>query len=166
MLIHLAGYSAAERVARSTDSADTVTSCPQMEVLRGRDGVPGTQGRDGRDGGMGEKGDAGTVGATGPPGEKGGQGTAGLPGPQGEQGAQGPPTGGAVYARWGRTSCPSDQGTELVYSGRAGGSHFQKHGGAANLLCLPNDPEYSTYNGANNYVPLRGAEYRAAHGSI
>ena len=194
MLIHLAGYSAAERVARSTDSADPVTSCPQIEVLRGRDGVPGTPGRDGRDGGKGEKGDTGTVGATGPPGEKGGQGTAGpsglsgpqgpsgisgprgpvgergdrsspgLPGPQGEQGAQGPPTGGAVYTRWGRTSCPSDQGAELVYSGRAGGSHYHKHGGAANLLCLPNDPEYSTYNGAVNYVPLRGAEYQAASG--
>ena len=194
ILIHLAGYSAAERVARSTDSADPVTSCPQMEVLRGRDGVPGTPGRDGRDGGKGEKGDAGTVGATGPPGENGGQGTAGLlglpglqgpsgisgprgtvgergdrgspglPGPQGEQGAQGPPTGGAVYTRWGSTSCPSDQGTELVYSGRAGGSHYHKHGGATNLLCLPNDPEYSTYNGANNYVPLRGAEYQAASG--
>ena len=245
MLIHLAGYSAAERVARRTDSADPVTSCPQMEVLRGRDGVPGTpgrdgsQGRDGREGGKGEKGDAVTVGATGPPGEKGGQGTAGpsglpglqgpsgisglrgpvgekgdcgspglpgpqgrqgaqgadglpgpkgeqgaqgisgprgpvgergdrgslgLPGPQGEQGAQGPPTGGAVYTRWGRTSCPSDQGAELVYSGRAGGSHHHKHGGAANLLCLPNDPEYSTYNGAYNWVPLRGAEYQADGG--
>ena len=180
----------------NTGSGDSVTSCPQMEVLRGRDGVPGTsgrdgsQGRDGRDGGKGEKGDAGTVGATGPPrekgergipgslglpgpqgpsgisgprgpvGERGDRGSPGLSGPQGEQGAQGPPTGGAVYTRWGRTNCTSDQGTELVYSGRAGGTHFHKHGGAANLLCLPNDPEYSEYaSGATGYVPLRGAEY-------
>ena len=183
----------------NTGSGDPVTSCPQMEVLRGRDGVPGTpgrdgsQGRDGRDGGKGEKGDVGTVGATGPPGEKEGQGTKepsglpgpqgpsgisgprgpvgergdrgspGLPGPQGVQGAQGPPTGGAVYTRWGRTSYPSNQGTELVYLGRAGGSHFHKHGGAANLLCLLNNPEYSTYgSGVNNYAPLRGAEYRGS----
>ena len=188
-------------MTRNTGSGDPVTSCPQMEVLRGRDGVPGTpgrdgsQGRDGRDGGEGEKGDAGTVGATGPPGEKGGQGTTGpsglpgpqgpsgisvprgpvgergdrgspgLPGPQGVQGAQGPPTGGAVYTRWGNISCPSGQGTELVYSGRAGGSHYNKHGGAANLLCLPNDPEYSIYgSGVNNLVPLRGAEYRTGSG--
>ena len=256
----------------NTGSGDPVTSCPQMEVLRGRDGVPGTpgrdgsQGRDGRDGGKGEKGDVGTVGATGPPGEKGGQGTKGpsglpgpqgpsgisgppgsvgekgdrgfpgLPGPQGVQGAQGPPGvsaenvsgkgekgdagtvgapgppgvkggqgtagrpglpgtpglpglqgeqglqglpaengsaqgsqtgggGGVVYARWGRTSCPSGQGTELVYSGKAGGSHHHKHGGGAKLLCLPSDPEYSRWGqGVTNHVLLSGVEYRAANG--
>ena len=65
--------------------------------------------------------------------------------PQGEQGPQGPLTGGTIYTRWGRTTCPIDQGTELVYSGRAGGSHYNEHGGAADLLCLPDDPEYSIY---------------------
>ena len=146
-----------------------------MELLRGRDGIPGRDGRDGRDGGMGppgptgprgEKGDRGELGLPGPQGdkgipgqrgplgisgaqgtvgEKGDRGDPGLPGPQGLQGAQGPPTGGAVYVRWGRTSCPTGQGTELVYSGRAGGSHFNKHGGAANILCMPNDPGHLPY---------------------
>ncbi|CAI8035398.1 Short-chain collagen C4 (Fragment), partial [Geodia barretti] len=67
-----------------------------------------------------------------------------------------------VYTRWGRTSCPSDQGTTLVYSGRAGGSYYHHHGGAANLLCLPDDPEYSRYEGGvQGYSPLRGTEYQA-----
>ena len=44
------------------------------------------------------------------------------------QGAQGPPTGGGVvYTRWG-SSCPSGQVTELVYLGRAGGSHSSVKG--------------------------------------
>ena len=38
-----------------------------------------------------------------------------------------------------------NQGTDLVYSGRAGGTHYNHHGGAADLLCLPDDPEYSRY---------------------
>ena len=169
-----------------TDDGETQT-CPQVEVLRGRDG------RDGRDGGKGEKGnegpkgergeagtrglpgDQGEGGPPGPPGisgprgpvgEKGSPGSPGLPGPQGEHGPQGPATGGGtVYTRWGRTSCPMNQGTDLVYSGRAGGTHYQHHGGAANLLCLPDDPEYSRYaSGVQGYSPLRGAEYRAQSG--
>ena len=133
----------------------------------GPSGLPGPQGPSGISGPrgpVGGKGDCGSPGLPGPQGRQGAQGADGLPGPQGEQGAQGPPTGGAVYTRWGSTSCPSGQETELVYSGRAGGSHHHKHGGAANLLCLPNDPEYSTYNGAYNWVPLRGAEYQADGG--
>ena len=165
-----------------TDDGETQT-CPQVEVLRGRDG------RDGRDGGKGEKGDegpkgergeAGTrglsgdqgergppgppgIGPWGPVGEKGSPGSPGLPGPQGEHGPQGPATGGGtVYTRWGRTSCPMNQGTDLVYSGRAGGTYHHHHGGAANLLCLPDDPEYSRYgSGVQGHTPLRGAEYRA-----
>ena len=190
-----AGYSA-DRVPRNTETTDSSTSCPQMELLRGRDGIPG---RDGRDGGKGERGDVGPVGATGPRGEKGDRGEVGprgdigregrngIPGPQGPQGisdpqgavgekgdrgdqglpgpqgAQGPPTGGAVYTRWGRTSCPSGQGTELLYSGRAGGTNYQHKGGAANILCLPNDPQYSRYgSGVNGYSPLTGVQYDTA----
>ena len=155
-----------------------------MEILRGRDG------RDGRDGEKGEggeiglqatKGDQGIVGLLGeqgkkglpglqgppgisgpwgPVGNKGSHGSPGLPGPQGPQG---PPSGGAVYTRWGRTICPSDQGTELVYSGRGGGTYRDRTGGGTNLLCLPDDPEYSIFgSGVNGYSPLRGAEYDAA----
>ena len=74
---------------------------------QGSKGIPGPQGP------------AGISGPQGAVGEKGDRGDPGLPGPQGDQG---PPTGGAVYTRWGRTSCLSGQGTELLYSGRAGGT--------------------------------------------
>ena len=35
----------------------------------------------------------------------------------------GPKSGGVVYIRWGRTTCPST-GAELLYEGIAGGSHW------------------------------------------
>ncbi|XP_072019275.1 uncharacterized protein [Amphiura filiformis] len=47
---------------------------------------------------------------------------------------------GITYVRWGRTECPNT--AHLVYSGIAGGSYFEDTGSGANLLCLPNDPEY------------------------
>ena len=151
--------------------------------------MPGRDGRDGRDGGMGppgatglrgEKGDRGELGLPGPQGdkgipgqqgppgisgpqgavgEKGDRGDPGLPGPQGPQGAQGPPTGGAVYVRWGRTSCPTGQGTQLVYSGRAGGSHYTQKGGGANHLCMPDNPEHLQYRSGVGYSYVYGVEY-------
>ena len=117
---------------------------------RGELGLPGPQGEVGQPG----QGERGLPGSQGPPGisgpqgavgEKGDRGDPGLPGPQGPQEAQGPPTGGAVYVRWGRTSCPTGQGTELVYSGRAGGSYYNHKGGATNILCMPNDPVHLQY---------------------
>ena len=48
------------------------------------------------------------------------------------------------YVRWGRTSYPNVTGTELVYSGRAGGTSMLSlsiQGGGAEKLCLP-DPAY------------------------
>ncbi|CAI8027475.1 Short-chain collagen C4 (Fragment), partial [Geodia barretti] len=92
----------------------------------------------------GSKGDSGDTGQPGPQGPQGGtgdkgdRGDTGLTGHQGQLGAPGPlAMGGAVYVRWGRTVCPSGQGTELVYSGRAGGSHRGNSGGGANHLCMP-----------------------------
>ena len=154
--------------------------------LPGEEGPHGPEGQRGRDGGKGErgaKGDRGEVGLAGdmgerglpgiqgppgisgpqgPVGDKGSRGFPGLAGTQGLPGPQGPATGGGtVYTRWGRTTCPSDQGTTLVYSGRAGGSYNQNHGGAANLLCLPDDPEFSRYEGrVQGHSLIRGAEYR------
>ena len=49
-------------------------------------------------------------------GEKGDHGETGPTGPQGVTGAAGPPgpcVAGATYVRWGRTSCPTGNGTEL-----------------------------------------------------
>ena len=71
-----------------------------------------------------------------------------------------PPTGGATYIRWGRTTCPSTQDTQLVYSGRAGGTHYQHKGGAANYLCLPDDPDYLQYQaGTQGRSYITGVEY-------
>ncbi|CAI8046523.1 Short-chain collagen C4 (Fragment), partial [Geodia barretti] len=68
--------------------------------------------------------------------------------------------GGAAYVRWGRTVCPSGQGTELVYSGRAGGSRYSHQGGGANHLCMPDDPEHLQYtSGVQGYSPIYGVEY-------
>ena len=129
-------------------------SFPQVEILRGRDG------RDGRDGSRGLPGPTGPQGPRGAIGDKGDRGDPGLSGPQGIQGAQGPPTGGAVYIRWGRTSCPTDQGTDLVYSGRAGGSYYNHKGGGANHLCMPDDPEHLQYgSGTQGHSYIYGMEY-------
>ena len=74
-------------------------------------------------------------------------GPAGPPGQRGTPGRTGPPghqNGGASYIRWGSRSCPNTTGTELVYSGIAGGTFYREEGGGANYLCMPSDPEYSS----------------------
>ena len=125
-----------------------------MEVLRGRDG------RDGRDAEKGEVGSPGTQGEMGAAGPRGPVGTHGDAGLQGEPGLQGPPAGGAVYTRWGRTTCPTDQGTTLLYSGRSAGTPTTHKGGAANYICLPNDPDHLQYwSGVNGQSHVVGVEY-------
>ena len=128
---------------RGRDGRDGI---PGSGGLPGRDGLPGPTGRDGRDssvkGDSGEKGDAGQSGVQGPPG---------------------PRSGGVVYTRWGHHDCPDVTGTEMVYSGRATGTHYTHHGGGANYLCLPEDPEYTLPSrpGVNAAGRLYGAEYEA-----
>ncbi|KAL3848617.1 hypothetical protein ACJMK2_019465 [Sinanodonta woodiana] len=69
-------------------------------------------------------------------------------------------TGGAVYTRWGRTTCPDDTNTELVYSGIAGGSYYDHPGAAVNTLCIPHEPIWGTYtDGLESYAFIYGAEY-------
>ena len=66
---------------------------------------------------------------------------------------------GTVYVRWGHDLCPST--AQLVYSGRAGGSHFDHTGGGSNPQCLPLDPNFLTPNsGAQHRAYMYGAEYR------
>jgi len=73
--------------------------------------------------------------------------------------------GGVVYTRWGNTSCPNVSGTELVYAGRAGGTWYQHKGGAANYLCMPDDPNYLRYRpGVQGYSSVYGAEYETYAG--
>ena len=140
-----------------------------MEVLRGRDGRDGRDGERGSPGPQGPQGEKGMVGPHGPvgpqgqpgqPGFQGGQGAPGAPGRQGLPGVQGPPAGGAVYTRWGRTTCPTDQGTQLLYAGRAAGTPLQFKGGAANYLCLPDDPDQVPYeSGVQGESYIAGVDY-------
>ena len=112
---------------------------PYIELLQGRDG------RDGRDGQAGPK---------GPPGMRGEKGETG------EQGAPGPSSGGVTYIRWGQATCPDTPGTELVYSGRAAGTHYTTQGGTSDYLCLPDTPQYLDYcPGVQGNSPIHGAEY-------
>ncbi|KAL3881105.1 hypothetical protein ACJMK2_027567 [Sinanodonta woodiana] len=67
--------------------------------------------------------------------------------------------GGAIYVRWGRTTCPSGN-TELVYNGVAAGSYHEHDGAAANTLCLPYDPVWNKYSqSVYNNSMIFGAEY-------
>ena len=68
---------------------------------------------------------------------------------------------GAVYTRWGRTTCPSTSGTQLLYAGRAAGSKWNDQGGGANYLCVPEQPQYLSYTPGtqNGRAFLYGAEY-------
>ena len=119
---------------------------PYIELLRGRDG------RDGRDGEPGPR---------GAPGARGERGATGLQGPPG------PSTGGVTYIRWGRTTCPNTSGTELVYSGRAAGTHYTHRGGTSDYLCLPDTPQYLTSRpGVQGQSPIHGAEYEIDHGTL
>ena len=142
------------RTTRNEGSRTNITSTPYLDILKGRDGrdgLPGLVGRDGQDGEQGKKGEEG---------EKGDPGVQGLPGPQGEAGRS-----GVVYTRWGRTTCPNVQGTELVYSGRAGGSHYSHKGGASNYLCMPDNPQYSTFKtGVGGFSYIYGVEYKLENG--
>ncbi len=111
---------------------------PLIDKLRGR---PGRDGMPGRDGLLGEQGPRG---------------------PAGTQGLPGPVSAGVTYIRWGRTTCPEALGTELVYSGRAAGTHYTHKGGSAEKICLPNNPDYvSSANGVQGYSSLRGTEYKS-----
>ena len=127
------------------DFEDKVSALPLIELLRGRDGRDGLPGRDGVDG------------------ERGPQGEQGPPGPQGQQG---PRSAGVTYIRWGKSSCPDTAGTQLLYAGRAGGSHYNNKGGGAEKLCLPLDPDYINVPGstsASHYSTLHGAEYETSN---
>ena len=50
--------------------------------------------------------------------------------------------GGSVYIRWGKTTCPFTPLTQLIYQGRAAGSHHSHQGGGSDILCMPENPEY------------------------
>ena len=76
--------------------------------------------------------------------------------------------GGSTYVRWGRKSCPTVNGTTLVYSGYAGGSLYKDPGAAANHICLSPDPIWDHYTDAvDSLARVYGVEYEffTGHGS-
>ena len=70
-----------------------------------------------------------------------------------------------VYTRWGRTTCSNTTGTQLAYAGRAAGSYHTANGGGANYLCLPEQPQYSTFTTGTQggRVYLYGVEYQTGN---
>jgi len=104
------------------------------------------------------KGDRGEKGSSGLPETTELTGCKGLPGQKNVKGGKEERNGGAVYVRWGHDQCPST--AQLVYSGRAGGTHY-KQGGASNPQCLPLDPSYlQEISGAQTRTYMYGAEYQ------
>ena len=114
----------------------------------GRAGSSGAPGMPGIQGARGQRGDTGTTGPVGPAGLKGNPGD---PGPSSY--------GGVVYVRWGSSSCRED--ISRVYTGRMGGSASNNRGGAAEYLCLPENPEYSFQSrfGEQKHSVVYGTEY-------
>ncbi|CAH1779824.1 unnamed protein product, partial [Owenia fusiformis] len=79
-------------------------------------------------------------------------------GEQGQAGQPGSSTGGAVYVRWGRTTCPDK--VENVYSGIMGKSAYSHPGSGGNYLCLPRKPEWGkTTAGGQSGAYIYGVEY-------
>ena len=71
--------------------------------------------------------------------------------------------GGVAYTRWGKGSCPSTEGTELVYAGLMAGSAWQT-AGSSEYQCLSKQPQYlHTSPGVNDYgrAYLYGTEFEA-----
>ena len=125
-----------------------------VQLLRGRDGLPGRDGAPGLDGAHGPRGLPGPAGPAGPIGDTGPSGPIGDPGQTGPEGPAGPagdkgdpipvdPNGGSVYVRWGHSSCPATENTQLLYAGVTGGAKWDEGGGGANHLCMPDTPEYT-----------------------
>ena len=72
--------------------------------------------------------------------------------------------GGVNYIHWERTTCPSTEGTQLLYKGVAIGTWFLHTGGGSEYLCLPDTgPEYLnvTPGVQNERGQLYGVEYES-----
>ena len=139
-----AGRSLAKRDTNNS-SIDCNVSETNLHVLRGRDGRDGLPGRDGVKGEKGDRGEKGEKGDTGP------------------KGLMGPKSGGVVYIRWGRTTCPNNTGAELLYEGIVISSLWSHSGGGANYLCLPKVPQYLSTAVPSYRSYLYGAEYEGVN---
>lgn len=73
-----------------------------------------------------------------------------------------PPRSRCCGTQWGRTTCPSTEGTQLVYQGAMVGSRYDE-AGSADYLCLHGSPEFlATTAGLQpgHRARLYGTEYR------
>ena len=152
---------------------DGAVGAPGIHGAPGTDGTDGEDGEQGQRGSEGRKGDIGAPGVDGSNGSKGERGDTGPQGPLGIQGDTGPPGppgldengsgGGVTYVRWGRTICPNTTGTELVYAGRVGGSHYSHSGGGGNYQCLTEEPEnFDFVAGTQTGSYMYGSEYETS----
>ena len=67
---------------------------------------------------------------------------------------------GSTYVRWGNSTCPTDKGTQLVYSGYAAGQYYSHVGGAVGPICLVKDLEHLQFqSGLQGQAYIYGAEY-------
>ncbi len=121
--------------------------CPFGKAFRGRDG------RDGLPGPPGPPGPPGIPGAVGTPGVAAIDLRYVHPPTTDTPTTVTPPTtppsptvtpvaGGVTYIRWGRTSCPTVDGTEDVYNGITAGSHHGHTGGGSNYICMVKEARY------------------------
>jgi len=145
--------------------------CPFGKAFRGRDG---------RDG---------LPGPPGPPGPPGIPGAAGTPGvaaidlryvqspttdtPTTVTASTTPPPppdttvgGGVTYIRWGRTSCPTVDGTENVYNGITAGSHNTHTGGGSNYICMVKEARYHSGTVTSGSTYIYGTEYHTNGDSL
>ncbi|XP_022110566.1 uncharacterized protein LOC110990075 isoform X2 [Acanthaster planci] len=151
-----------------------------------RDGRDGRDGKDGRDGAQGPPGPPGIKGDKGDPGLDKDQDSSEMMIHRRSRRALGDvdspltaerpksgahdlyptlkPSGGDTYVRWGRTTCPNDTNTELVYAGIAAGSHYTQKGGSVDFFCLPSEPEWAANHndGINSQSYLYGMEYEVS----
>ncbi|KAL8599797.1 hypothetical protein ACOMHN_052310 [Nucella lapillus] len=65
---------------------------------------------------------------------------------------------GSTFIRWGHSRCPDN--TSLVYSGVAGGTFYDKSGGASNYLCLVMEPQLDNLPIPEYFSSIHGAEYQ------
>ena len=75
--------------------------------------------------------------------------------------------GGVTYIRWGRTSCPTVDGTEDIYNGITAGSHHGHTGGGSNYICMVKEAKYdpgavTRSTGSHIY----GTEYHTAGNAL
>ena len=67
-----------------------------------------------------------------------------------------------TYIRWGRTSCPTVDGTDYVYDGITAGSWHGNTGGGSNYICLVKDPTYPPQATTSSNNHIYGTEYETA----